>query len=55
MVSPINIVEAILFLFSKRALLNASCYLLEFVLRLTDLRRRRDNGAGRRHQSRPGE
>lgn len=35
MVSPIDFVEAILLLFSKRALLNASCYLLEFVVGLT--------------------
>ena len=35
MVSPINIVAAILLLFSKRPLLNASCYLVGFVVGLT--------------------
>ena len=35
MVSPINIVAAILLLFSKRALLNASSYLGGFVVGLT--------------------
>jgi len=35
MVSPINIVAAILLLFSKRPRLNASCYLVGFVVGLT--------------------
>jgi len=35
MVSPVNIIAAILLLFSKRPRLNASCYLVGFVLGLT--------------------